>query len=253
MVLANLAYSTVELEKFFSKNRVTWDQFYYSERVVLERVAPASESRVLDIGCGCGGLGLALKERFDISSYTGVEINQNAAITAAKLNPQAKFLVGDFLDMTDECLIEGAFDLVFSLSCIDWNVSFDAMLHKAWLMVKPGGAFIASFRLTSASGTNDMKRSYQYINYDGKMEGEVASYVVVNAGQLMRILFALDADKMTAYGYNGVPSGTAVTPYEELCFAVFAVRKEKEGESMQLDMKFPSDILRSVLGISEEC
>ncbi|OIO68560.1 MAG: methyltransferase [Zetaproteobacteria bacterium CG12_big_fil_rev_8_21_14_0_65_55_1124] len=231
---------------------MAWNQFYESERVVLERIAPASCSRVLDVGCGCGGLGLALKERFSVSDYTGIEINQKAVATARKMNPHARFLEGDFLAMKDEFLIGGAFDLVFSLSCIDWNISFDAMLQKAWSMVKPGGSFIASFRLTCEAGVDDINRSYQYINYDGKMEGELASYVVVNASKILSKFFSLDADKITGYGYNGTPGKTAVTPYGELCFAVFAIRKKMDGDFMEVDLRLPNEILRSVVCATKE-
>ena len=92
---------------------------------------------ILDIGCGSGGLGLALKERFGVERYTGVEINASAAQAAQTLNPDARILQGDILEIPDGQL--GQYDLVVSLSCIDWNVEFDTMLTKAWGLVSGGG------------------------------------------------------------------------------------------------------------------
>jgi len=34
---------------------------------------------ILDIGCGCGGSGLALRDEFGVQKYSGVEINSLAA------------------------------------------------------------------------------------------------------------------------------------------------------------------------------
>ena len=50
------------------------------------------DSKVLDLGCACGGLGLALKEKFQIKDYTGIEINYQAWKTAKILNPEGNFI-----------------------------------------------------------------------------------------------------------------------------------------------------------------
>ena len=65
-VQKNIAYKTNRISEYFNVNRVTWDQFYPSEKWMLERVAgPKGEmGRVLDGGCAAGGLGLALGGRF---------------------------------------------------------------------------------------------------------------------------------------------------------------------------------------------
>ena len=55
-------------------------------------------AKVLDIGCGCGGLGLALKEKFNVNNYTGIEISKLASESAKILNPQANIHNIDFTD-----------------------------------------------------------------------------------------------------------------------------------------------------------
>ena len=60
----NIKYKTDEIERFFSKNRIAWDQFYESEKVIISALKLSKKDQVLDIGCGCGGLGLALKNKF---------------------------------------------------------------------------------------------------------------------------------------------------------------------------------------------
>lgn len=240
--MENLAYRTAELERYFSRNRISWPQFYESERQVIEAVWPGGNPDVLDIGCGCGGLGLALHERFGADRYTGVEINAEAAASARQLNPRASILAGDFLGLGSDELAPDSFDLVFSLSCIDWNLNFDQMLAKAWSMVKPGGDLIASLRLTTAAGINDIGRSYQYINYEGQREGEIAPYVVLNCSDVARRAVRLGASRMFAYGYYGAPSATAVTPFAQLCFAALALRKPIGSERLKPQLHLPDDI-----------
>jgi SAM-dependent methyltransferase len=246
----NLVYRTSELKSYFSHNRIRWHQFYESERRTIEKVWPGGCPNVLDIGCGCGGLGLGLEERFGSVCYTGVEINTDAAAAAAKVNPNARVLAGDFLCMQPNEIEDGSFDMVVSLSCIDWNLTFAEMLSKAWSKVRVGGTFIASLRLTADAGRDDISESYQYINYDGKLEGEVAPYVVLNAPDLMRRLLSLEAvGRVYGFGYYGPPGKTAVTPFNQLCFAALAVQKLPDSKSVDLELLLPEDILQPMLNL----
>src|SRR6202045_3131581 len=157
----NIAYQTDQLVRYFSRNRITWSQFYESERVIIDGLKLDASRSVLDIGCGCGGLGLGLHERFGVRSYTGVEINPLAAQAAIGMNPQAEFLRGDILQLNQNELRGRQFDVVFSLSCVDWNVQFAEMLAAAWSRVLQGGFLVATFRLTDGAGCDDMEQSYQ--------------------------------------------------------------------------------------------
>ncbi len=246
----NVAYQTDQLGRYFARNRVAWPQFYESERVIIDRLNLDSRHTILDVGCGCGGLGLALRDRFGVQNYTGVEINASAAEAGRALNPAAHILCGDILDLCENELRERRFNTVFSLSCVDWNVRFADMLSVAWRCVLPGGYLVATFRLIDAQGCNDPDRSYQYINFDGKREGERASYVVLNAGKLIQELVAFDPSEINAFGYWGVPSVTAVTPYERLCFSAFSVRKRLgDTGAVRFDLNLPAEI-RTVMDFS---
>jgi SAM-dependent methyltransferase len=246
--MRNIAYQTSEIARYFAQNRVTWQQFYESERRIIEQLHLGPDHTVLDIGCGCGGLGMALRDQFGIRDYTGVEINKLAADAARTLNPQAKILCGDILELSGNALRGTRFDAVFSLSCVDWNVRFSDMLIAAWNQVAPGGHLVSTFRLTDENACDDIERSYQFINSEGKLEGERACYVVLNAKSLMEELGSFDPSRINAYGYWGAPSGTAVTPYKRLCFAAFSVRKRKPDDVVPLhrDLDLPAEILDDV-------
>lgn len=248
--MENIKYRSESLKTYFSNNRIRWDQFYESERKVIEKIWAGDAPSILDIGCGCSGLGLALQEHFGACNYTGIEINDQAAGYAKNLNPKAKIYSNDFLAIDESELRPESFDFVFSLSCIDWQLNLDVMLKKAWSMVKPGGYLVASFRLTQEPSVNDVKRSYQFINFEGKMEGEIAPYVVLNAKELMGMIRRLGVSYVYAYGYYGVPSATAVTPFKELCFAVFAIQKLNNGigsGSPLADLELPLELRASML------
>jgi len=243
----NIAYSSDQIVRYFAQNRVSWSQFYESERVIIERLGLGPEHTVLDIGCGCGGLGLALHDRFGVVKYTGVEINRQAAEAAGKMNSRARIYCGDVLALRQKELRFQRFDVVFSLSCVDWNVRFADMLNAAWEFIRPGGHLVATFRLTDGEGCNDRHRSYQYINFAGIREGEVASYVVLNARDLMLTLRRFYPTAIDGFGYWGAPSASAVTPYERLCFCAISVRK-RDGEAgdLRLTLDLPSEIRDSI-------
>jgi SAM-dependent methyltransferase len=242
--MANIKYQTNAIAQHFETNRVRWDQFYESERQVVQALGLTANHTVLDIGCGCGGLGLALREQFGVTRYTGVDINAPAVEIGNRLNPGA-LLHGDILDICTAQLAGRQFDVVFSLSCVDWNVEFAAMLRTAWSLVKLGGNFVATFRLTDGDGCSDMAHCFQHINYQGEREGELAAYVVLNAGKLMADLLTFNPASVHFYGYWGAPSGSAVTPYSRLCFVACALSKRNVVEdvnTLNVKLDLPEEI-----------
>ena len=245
LFLKNLHYGTDEISNYFSENRISWDQFYPSERKLFETIELSSKDAILDIGCGCGGLGLALNEKFGIFSYTGIDINSSAIEAGRQLSSSSTLICGDILDVTDSSLRDQSFDLVCSLSCIDWNVQFAEMLAVSWGHVKPGGKFVATFRLCLGKGCSELKDSYQYINYEGKKEGEIAAYVVLNFKKLMAELEEFNPSEIKGTGYWGMPSSTAVTPYDSLCFAAFSITKRVDTDlgEVYIDLDLPEELI----------
>jgi len=257
---ANIKYETTQIAQFHSAHRSRWDDFYPSERWVIEHIAGQGRlGRVLDIGCAAGGLGLALGRHFEIASYTGVDINR-AAIEAAEarrhLFPMpARFHCADILEARD---IGEPFDTVVNLSCADWNVESEAIINASWERVAEGGWLIISLRLTNQPGINDFSRSYQIIRYDGSKQNgtERANYVVFNVADALDMFASLTpaASDLIGYGYWGRPSHTAVTPYENLVFAVFGAGKSRAGVAgdMKTELRLPLSLFARVASRSDE-
>ena len=251
--MKNIIYKKKDIKEFFSKDRIRWEQFYESEqKVIYKTILDLKERKeqlsVLDVGCACGGLGIVLREKFNINNYTGIEINSQAAKYAKHLNPDFQIISEDFLKVSNS-LEDNYYDIAFSLSCIDWQNNFDLMLKELFAKVKPGGNLLVSLRLTIKKSINDINKSYQYINYEGKKLGEIAPYVIFNINDLLDNFKKLNIDNLYAYGYNGRPSETSVTPYNELCFCVFSLEKSfKEINDNQFKMKIdlPKNIIDEI-------
>jgi len=241
--MKNIKYKSKQISEFYRMNRMKYSDFYLSEKNIIESVLQKNDKKsVLDIGCACGGLGKALSEEFNISSYTGIDINQEAIEWAKKnnkLNIPHQYIAGDILHET----VNQA-DIVFSLSCADWNIETDAIIQKSWEQVKRGGILILSLRLTNKDSINDITKSYQYIDFFEKNDKkEKANYVIFNIKDIFKIFNSLSpkVSEINAYGYYGSPSQSANVPYDKLLFAVFALKKDASSEC-NIKLNFPLDI-----------
>ena len=251
----NIRFRSDTIVERFDGYRDKWDDFYPSERWALQRLADQRQGQlgqVLDVGCAAGGLGIALTSRFIVDSYTGIDINSQA-IALARQNPErfrapATFFSEDVLLV--DGLGKGAFDVVTSLSCADWNIATTRITNRCWEHVAPGGCFVMSVRLTNKEGINDLAESYQPIAWDNNGAVlESANYVVFNWQAYLALCGALKPipSKVSGYGYWGKPAGDAVTPYQRLVFAVFLIQKPEttvvEGDPMPVEFQVPLDLL----------
>lgn len=242
----NIKYTTADIEEYYKQNRIHWDQFYESEKTIISKLDFNEKSSILDIGCGCAGLGNALKEKYGVTDYTGVEIHSGAAAYGKKLLPSATMIDNDIMKISQEELPYNSFDFVFSLSAVDFNLMMEDMLKRAMDYVKPGGYLIGSFRLTTEETLLDMETSYQYINFEGKKEGELAPYVLINIDNFFDFIEKLGYSDMKAYGFWGKPSATAVTPPEKILFIVIALQKNIADNKKTYDLQMPDEIKQKI-------
>ena len=254
-ITGNIHYQTPKLAEFFASNRQCWDQFYPSERWVFSQIAESRDGdlgHVLDVGCAAGGLGRALREKFNIVSYTGVDISASAIEAGRKLGglPDSdNLLVADILDAKD--VGHSQFDIVISLSCADWNVETQSIIKRCWDLVQPGGRFVMSLRLCPGRSLTRMAESYQYLSFTdvvNETTDEKAPYVVFNVVDALHRLTALpDLTDILAYGYWGPVSATARTKIDRAVFTVLALTKRDSQKTAatntpRLDLRWPGDL-----------
>ncbi len=252
----NIKYQTSNLAEYFINSRRTWDEFYPSERWVFSRIGDENKGfgSVLDVGCAVGGLGRALSEKYELSAYTGLDINEQAieyANSNVQLNIETAFHCDDIV--TTSLLGERQYDSVFALSVADWNVDTYGILEACWRRVKPGGRLIISQRLSNLASVLDPETSYQYILPQGQSnipqdvsDVETAPYMVLNVTECFRILTSLKVtpEQILAYGYWGTPSKTAVTPFDKIAFAVLSIAKpiDRLTNDVGLECHLPADL-----------
>ena len=252
----NIKYESSEIAAFYGQNRTSWSTLYPSERWVFERVAEEGGGlgSVLDVGCAAGGLGRALSEKDFLKSYTGIDINhqaiEEAKVSSGKISCANEFHEGDILSSAE--FTNKLFDTVVSLSCVDWNVEYHAMISRCWAYVRPGGRFILSVRLTDQKSITDISESSQYVAFSdvAPEQEEIAPYAVFNVSHMLHLLtrHTPPPSQVLGYGYWGPPSVMARTPLEEVLFTVFAVTKSGDGDgqdiSPRLELHLPWSIWR---------
>jgi SAM-dependent methyltransferase len=113
-------------------------QTQYRRFAVLAEVAPLSQQRILDVGCGLGDLYGYLRSQGIAMHYTGYDLLPEMLAHARRRYPEASFAVRDILQgLGDECfdyiLSSGAFNVNFgnNLSAVQWVVRelFDHCTH----------------------------------------------------------------------------------------------------------------------------
>ncbi len=236
------------MARFYAVNRVRWEEFYLSERVVFERVAArfGPPRTVLDAGCAVGGLGLALQERFGtVEDYVGVDVNsQVITLATERAKPWQRFMCADVVSAS----LADRFQWVVSLACVDFNLEPVTTIRSLWKRVMPGGILVVSLRLTDLEGMCDPQRSYQRISFfEEQGSAEIANYVVFNVAEAVSLMAGLEPELVIAYGYWGSPSRTVITPYTRLAFTVFAARKVGEtgavGHGARIELDVPADLV----------
>lgn len=243
---SNIMYKSESFLNYYSETRMKWDDFYPSEKKILKRIFDRYDQgfELLDAGCGCGGLGKALCGKFNIKYYTGLDCNRKE-IEFAKENNQLSiphhYICEDIAVYKDGRL----YDIVVSLSCIDFNIDVKGMLESCWEKVKPGGYLVTSVRLTNNETINDINKAYQKLG-----ENEVANYVVFNIDDFLKMISELrnnPADLIEAYGYWHSPAEGTVVKYDKLCMSVFAIRKSVRAEfndKLETNFELPDEFFK---------
>jgi trans-aconitate methyltransferase len=104
---------------------------------ILEKLAPKSGERILDLGCGDGALSERLVGRGAIVMGVDASVEMVAAARARGIDAH----VMDATQLTFDC----QFDAVFSNAVLHWIQDQDAVLAGVWRALVPGGRFVAEF------------------------------------------------------------------------------------------------------------
>ena len=104
---------------------------------LLERLAPTTGERILDLGCGDGTLTRQIAERG--ATVVGVDASADFVSAARQAGVDAR--LGDARTLA----FDGEFAAVFSNAVLHWVLDPDAALSGIFRALRPGGRFVAEF------------------------------------------------------------------------------------------------------------
>jgi len=135
---------------------------------ILEGVDLAGK-RVLDIGCGIGGLDRLIAERYTVAEVVGIDVEEplvDEARRATEGSAVADRVRFELVEPGPLPFADGSFDIVFSKDSILHIPDKGALARDVYRILTPGGVFAASDWMTGREGepTEEMKR---YLEAEG--------------------------------------------------------------------------------------
>lgn len=187
--------------------RVHWDG---TDPVIRERnrsvLALLPEgSRCVDVGCGAGGLGPLLAEKFSFVSGVDLSLTLARAASARRMQP----LCAD-LDEGDLPFTDASFDA--AVCCDVMEHVFDPVLfvRRVVRILRPGGTFVVSVpnirylpRLLTLAGGYFPRTTGDPNGYDG---GHLHYFTTRNVAE---VFAAAGLERIESYGFNADPSRRA--------------------------------------------
>ncbi len=170
------------LAGFYDSIAFVWrDKLYpdaYRALDVAMTEALADGGRVLDLGCGTGGnLERLLALGLPFSGYVGVDLSpQMLAQARAKLGGEARAEFRE-LDLVNEPLPPGDFDLVISTWVFEHLEDSVPVVTKAWQSLAPKGRMLLLFELQGTDlSSRLMERAWGWFNARMVPESEISRY-----------------------------------------------------------------------------
>ena len=138
-ILSSGAFNTgpIHLKNEFIKG-ILENKNSYEVVEYIKEFSPVSQPKILDIGCGLGGVLLACQES-NLEAW-GVEIDRQAAdIAKLRIDNPERIIIGDALNLPfSNC----SFDVVVSKMVIEHISDPKTYLEEAIRVLKPNGIFI---------------------------------------------------------------------------------------------------------------
>ena len=147
---------------------------------------------VLDIGCGAGGIDLALVRNHGAAYVTGIDVEDTVLACARKLVERASLSARIGVAKVAPGPLPfppGSFDVVFSKDSIVHIPDKHALMREVYRVLRPGGRFIASDWL---------------IGHDGPPSAEMAAYIEAEGLNFGMASPARYADALRGAGFTEI-------------------------------------------------
>jgi len=136
--------ATRELADQLAPERDRWiarNAYYYAEDIRYMRFLVPEGLRVLDLGCGTGGLLTALNPALGV----GVDFSPKMIEVARRNHPELEFVVGDVEDPATIAALKGPFDMIVVSDTIGAVDDCQAMLSNLHPLCHAGTRLIAAY------------------------------------------------------------------------------------------------------------
>lgn len=243
-----------ELSKIYSSFRGEFKDFYDSEKHfflfeplkgLFKKNNSVSVAKLLEIGCGTGGLGRALKKRFSFTkiNYVGVNNNPAECSIGEQLTPFPARFVCETFPLAGS---HKRFDLVLSFGFFhmqpDWKECLKAMVDCS-------KRFVNVSVMVRLDGSTVVDKDLSYFYYLDT--GERVHSIVQNLYELINFccIKEMRAKNIWYYGYHSKAKSTARRPlpvrdivYGNLLLELFPFGEEPErfgGHPPEMRKKYP--------------
>jgi SAM-dependent methyltransferase len=143
---------------------------------IASRLSPGGD--VLDLGCGQGAnLSRLLDLNVPFGSYTGVDLSPEMLAEARKKFKGQSNVHFQHLDLENDPLPEGKFDMITSTWVFEHLVEPKQMVSKSWERLKPGGEMVLLFIVsTDTFISRIISRIYPFFNARLISEDELRAF-----------------------------------------------------------------------------
>ena len=218
-----------------------WDPAQY-ERFLRERELPFADAlalvgplregaRIIDLGCGTGGLTAKLADTFPSATVLGIDTSVEMLDKAKKLErPRLRF-VKAAIEALDQIQIDGApptWDLVFSHAALHWVPEHERLVPRLFACVASGGRLVVQLPSNHDSVAHrTLVAVADEAPFRDELHGRVADRPTLDVREYAALLFRAGGTSITAYTKvypHVLPDsdaaaewlkGTAMIPYVE--------------------------------------
>lgn len=216
-------------------------ELFRSEEYFLEKIMRFGLS-ILDVGCGTGALYHALKNKYADLKYVGIDIAENMLNRARELNPDCRWVEGNFLDdgLLDSDLM---FDLTFATGVFQHEPQTEKLLTNMLKRTKCGGYSLFDVKLFHTHNTL-CDNAQAYCDLDDRLY-----FVVFCLNDLLRLLLSHDdVIGIKIYGYYVGTNESVRLPAdlrEPVCSAHILLIKGKREKDIptSIDINLPADFI----------
>lgn len=129
---------------YFHNENISLDQAQFDKKIhIIKKLNIKKKMKILDIGCGWGGLAIQIAKEMDVS-IKGITLSKNQLNTAQRraqeegLNDKVKFALQDYRDEKD------SYDRIISVGMFEHvGVNyFNEFITKSYQLLNEGGVFL---------------------------------------------------------------------------------------------------------------